>query len=235
MLSELESHHTTRLNQLFNEIVNAKTFESLLKVLVATSPFYVLVKKPLLADDHLHMKRLLLKLVICLTKLPDILTKGKNETIKASLRKLVVQNSRDSHGRTFLHIVVNEGVLLTDKGVPTIRLLLKCGVSVNAADSSGDSPLHLLVLRRRWCPDELIDCVGRLFLEYGAQLNKVNGNGEKAAQLWIKTIKQDLPEWLRNDTVVKLSRLSAKMIRAHQVPYNNKTLPACLHSFVEEY
>jgi len=217
MLSQLERHH----RPLFNEIFNAETFETVLKVLVATSPFSSTVRNPIRCDE------ILLELVTRLAQLPEIHTEDESGTIKTGLRNL-----RDSHGRTLLHIVMIDELLSNIKDLPMIRFLLKCGASVNAGDRSGASPLHLLTKKRGWFSDELIDCVGRLFLENGAHLDKVNINGMTAAQLWIGIENEDLPEWLQDETIPKLSCLSARIIRSHLVPYNKK-LPPILCSFVD--
>jgi len=127
MLRELERQH--------RPLFNAGTFETILNALVATSSFRCTVRT---ADVYMNT---LLDLVTRIAKLPEILTEGKNDAIKTSLRKLVIQNSRDSRGRTLLHLVLNKELVLNTKDVPTIRLLLKCGASVNAGDWSGDSLL----------------------------------------------------------------------------------------------
>jgi len=159
-----------------------------------------------------------------------------------ALGQLVRRKRKNSSGRTLLHLACEnpKGINL----LKTVRLLLQLDANPNAGDKEGNSPLHSLVQLNR----ELIDPTARLLMEKGAHLDRVNKSGKTAVDLWLEKhgsrkrrldegdqqgavgFKNELPDWAI-EYVPRLLCLSARIIRAHRVPY--RVAPVTLHPFIE--
>lgn len=81
--------------------------------------------------------------------------------------------------------------------------------------------------------DEVVDSTACLLVTAGSNLHKANHRGETALSLFQDSWRRfgkEVPDWSR-DEVAKLSYLSARVIRRHQVPYFK--LPISLQAIVE--
>lgn len=202
-------------------------YKLLWEVILATDRFY----SP--DTDRRHMKALL-PCVRHLANRPDILDIGGSRRF---LRQLIDQDSRDHRGRNLLHLECHDEAL----DLLTIRLLLQSRANANAGDEDGNGPLHLLAFKSHQHEDpEVIAAAARLLLEKEenpAHLDRVNGNRKTAAQVWIEINEIEvglnaLPDWLR-EPVPRLMCLCSRVIKSHNVKYDELKLPIALHSFVE--
>lgn len=166
------------------------------------------------------------------------ITKDRLKSEVCSLaRSRLRRNCRDSDGHSVLHDISFLCPYLVDEAVPTVRLLLKLAANPNVADNFGQSPLHLLAEELEKV--EIRDTAAHLLLEAGAHLDMVTDKGYTAADNWmyasnhagLNFIWNDLPNWLK-EGCKKLTCLSARVIRYHQLPYDASTLPATLIPFV---
>jgi len=228
--------------QIDNPLLNAQTFKLPLEVLVAANDF-------VLSDDesdsidsdnwsycytdhenHAHMS-LVLQLFAFLAGLPyEILTPA----IRQALRQLVLKNNFAHNKRTLLHMACENCYKAED--LSTIRLLLLSRANPNAADKYGDLPLHTLAYLRHG-EDDVIQSAAHLLVEFGAQLERVNDDGETPANVWIRRHKpeagwNDPPKWcLKPVTVPNLKSLCARVIRAQNLATDE--LPVTLIRLVE--
>lgn len=120
-----------------------------------------------------------------------------------------------------------------------VRLILQAGGDPNVVDANDDSLLHLLAANSLHSRD-VVDSTASLLMDSGAhlQLQRLNKKGMTVADVWHQQHDReasgwttDLPDWCQK-TVLKLTSLSAIVIRRHKVPYSGK-LPMCLQNFVE--
>jgi len=228
-------------------LFNAETFMLPLEVMLAVndfdSPKILLLVNDYDSSDshdsyhdsyHNNVDRYLdttLQLVAFLATLPNEIL---NKDLRESLRQLVLKNRLGEHGRTLLHMAC-ENCKVED--LPTIRLLLLSRADPNAADETGNLPLHALAHQHG--NDAVIQRAAHLLLEYGAQLERGNDDGETAADVWIRSRDQgarlnEPPEWcFKPATVPNLKPLCARVVRSKNVPYDELLLPATLIALIE--
>lgn len=113
------------------------------------------------------------------------------EMVKAVILDSNVQ-SRDSQGRTPLHIAV-----LAKADPAIIDYLISKKADVNARDKNGDSPLHIVVRNNDRASGEIL-------LAYGADVFYPNVSGESALKAALTRMggRQD---WVLNSNVIKSS------------------------------
>jgi len=225
-------------------LLNAKTFKLPLEVMAAANNFAFSDDDSHSSDsdssdyinalndaDHpnYHHIRSVLKIFAFIARLPHkILT----HVIRQSLRQLVLKNSLSATGRTFLHMACEYCIT---EDLSTIRLLLLSRANPNAADEYGNAPLHFLA--RLHGKDAVAQSAAHLLLEYGAQVERANNNGETAADVWtrlhdLEARWNDPPKWCLNPvTVPTLKTFSARVVRAQNLP--TRELPVNLILFVE--
>jgi len=237
----------TTLGESGDPLLDAKIIETSLELMLATDQFEMNDRKLLdVSEDwHIHCYMCsIFSLVRMLADLPELV----NENSLESLSGLV---SRDHHrhpkrGSSLLHMACQ--YLYSGNGLATIDLLLRAGADPNAGERNGNGPLHVLAELDEG--DEICDAAARLLLEKGSHLDRVNGEGKTAADVWIEKHahsggrkrrrsgeqearpKSCLPSWLRpDDPVPKLKCECARVIRSNGVPYKH-LLPPSLHPFV---
>jgi len=217
MMSQLEIDH---------HLFIADTFKKPLKFIVATKlPF------------HRHRcEDILLQFVAFLARNAKILI---DEEMKESFCKLLAQERRKSRAtyglKTLLHMAC-----LNPEDLSTIRLLLLSEANPNAGDDYGNAPLHILATQYRrlsGIDDEVVGSAARLLLKYGAHLCKVNLMGYTAAHIWRgeNYNLKDLPDWLREEKVKKLSCQCARVITSQNISLKGSKLSATLLNFVDAH
>jgi len=129
------------------------------------------------------------------------------------------------------------------KDLASIRNLLEAGADPNLVVDGflGNPSLHFVAgMRDR----KLSDIAGRLLVEFGAQLNKVNKAGKTALDTWIDRKKIESkgnngasigwsvrPEWCC--PLPTLLILAARVVRVLKIPYADGKTPIVLHSLIE--
>jgi uncharacterized protein len=100
--------------------------------------------------------------------------------------------SRDSQGRTPLHIAV-----ISKAGPDTVNYVISLKADINARDKNGDSPLHIAVRNNDRASGEIL-------LAYGADVFNPNVTGESALRAALTRMggRQD---WVLNSNVIKMS------------------------------
>lgn len=111
------------------------------------------------------------------------------ETVRAIIAGNNVQ-SRDSRGRTALHIAV-----LSRANTDIISFLVKTGADINARDKNGDSPLHIAVR-------ENDRANGELLLAHGADVFYPNVTGESPLRAALVR-RGGREDWVLNSQVIK--------------------------------
>lgn len=111
------------------------------------------------------------------------------ETVRAIIAGNNVQ-SRDSRGRTALHIAV-----LSRANTDIITFLVKTGADINARDKNGDSPLHIAVR-------ENDRANGELLLAHGADVFYPNVTGESPLRAALVR-RGGREDWVLNSQVIK--------------------------------
>jgi len=129
------------------------------------------------------------------------------------------------------------------KDLSSIRILLEAGAEPNVAvdEFFGNASLHFVAgMRDR----KLSDIAGRLLVEFGAKLNKVNKAGKTALDIWNERKEMEC-KWNNEETVrwnarpewccplPTLLNLAARVVRVHQIPYTDGRTPVALHSLIE--
>ena len=124
------------------------------------------------------------------TALTKAIASGE-EMLKAVIDDSNVQ-SRDSQGRTPLHIAV-----LNNADESIIKYLISMKADVNARDKNGDTPLHIAVRNNDRASGEIL-------LAYGADVFYPNVAGESALRAALTRMggRQD---WVLNSNVIKSS------------------------------
>ncbi len=113
------------------------------------------------------------------------------ETVRAIIAKNNIQ-SRDSRGRTALHIAV-----LFRANTEILAFLVKAGADINARDKNGDSPLHIAVR-------ENDRANGELLLSHGADVFYPNVTGESPLRSALVR-RGGREDWVLNSQVIKAS------------------------------
>uniref|UniRef100_A0A6E8VTQ2 Uncharacterized protein n=1 Tax=Anopheles coluzzii TaxID=1518534 RepID=A0A6E8VTQ2_ANOCL len=150
--------------------------------------------------------------------------------------------------QTLLHLAVN-GVTPVDDFhtddvcrfpcADTVRLLLKCGASVDVVDNDRNTPLHTLtstlqsaVLRM---PDPNVKTVVKeiteMLIEAGIHLDAVNADGLKASQVCVQSCVAAFIKSYET-RAINLRCLAARVIAQHRIPYR-KLIPRQLEAFVQ--
>ncbi len=196
--------------------------------------FILSAEKVHIKDDlHESYYRTLLKLFTMLSGHPEML----NEETKVLLDDLVTLERPSFQERTLLHIACNDNGTFAD--FATVCLLIKCGNDPNAGDSYGNGPLHRLFLLYTGEADEKWYSIARLLIDCGAHLDRINKEGQTAAEFWtkkrniFKCNKDRLPDWCYETIPSRLMCLSSRVIRSHKIHYTEETLPISLHKFIQ--
>lgn len=114
--------------------------------------------------------------------------------------------------------------------IEVIQLLLEAGIDPNAVDKDGNTPL-LMVAQWPYCFAFGTNGV-RMLLEAGAHLDQANNEGLTALTVLMRRQKNEPELYSLINHVLPLSCHCANVIRQHQIPFENKRLPASLETFV---
>jgi len=237
--SEMQSGATKIIEKLVDVVMdlpkddpffNSPAFETFFELVLMTDLYVTDGKKDVVVDER-HICSLCCMFGI-LSRQPQMIT----ENMELRLKQIVRRDSRDHYG--FNVLLTASCFYLWDETVPTVGLLLTLGADVNAVNIFGYSPLHCLA--EELDRGEIRDETAHLLLEAGAHLDMVNTNRKTPADIWmdesnragLNVVWDDLPGWLKEDCK-KLTCLSARVIRDHQVPYRGGKLPVELIPFVK--
>jgi Fem-1 family protein b len=111
--------------------------------------------------------------------------------------------------------------------VHTTRLLLQCGVDVNAIDAVRNTPLHIFAGNRSTEGESMLT----LLCDAGAHLDYVNALGEMPIDVASdSTVKQLLKSRMK----LSLKCLCARFIQKNSVPFHDR-IATSLVSFVEKH
>ena len=109
----------------------------------------------------------------------------------------------------------------------TARLLLDCGVDIDARDAGRNTPLHILAADGSEPDEALVD----LLCDRGAHLDCVNAMGETA--LDIASCPQ-MAMLIKGRMQISLKCLCARLIRKNGIPFEG-SFGTSLAKFVEEH
>jgi len=211
---------------------NSPGFKTFFELVLMTDLYVIDGNKDAMVDESYIQN--LCCLFIILARRPEMITEDMNQSLKQILRR----DSRDPYGDNVLLVVC--GLYLPEETVSTVRFLLKLGADPNVINVDGASPLHILA--EELDNVEIRDMTARLLLKSGAHLDMVNNERKTPADVWLEldreeglnVVREDLPNWLKGDCK-KLTCLSARVIRDHQVPYHGDKLPVELIPFVDKH
>ncbi|XP_075148071.1 ankyrin repeat protein mann-cup [Haematobia irritans] len=162
----------------------------------------------------------------------------ESRLVYLSVRKLVQANITSACTRdSLLHLcasrlnVIKSG-LLNDENLtvifpnPTvIKLLLDCGMNVNAKNEVKSTPLHIAAQ-----PYNFSNEIIAILLNHGADLDQPNKSNERPYTLISLNSTNTIP--LMN--YINLKCLAATIISKYRIPYCNQ-IPKCLETFVKEH
>lgn len=192
-----------------------------------------------------------LYLITIITKLEKQKTSDINEENLLEVYRLVYRLNQLSvrlrDDQSLLHLSVN-GVTPVDDFhtddicrfpcVDTVKLLLKCGASMNVVDAERNTPLHTLCSTLQTVAirmtDEDVKTVVKdlteIFIDAGIHLDAVNCVGLKASQVCIQA---SVEKFIRSyeERAINLQCLAARCLALHRVPYKD-IIPRQLEAFV---
>jgi len=128
------------------------------------------------------------------------------------------------------------------KSLALVRVLLEAGADPNVAvdELHENASLHVAAgLSDR----KLSGTAGRLLVEFGAKLHKVNNAGKTAVDIWIEFSETGdnwneeaggwsaRPEWCL--PVRTMLCLAARAVRVHKIPYTDGRTPDILHPLID--
>uniref|UniRef100_A0A2M4AI33 Protein fem-1 homolog B n=1 Tax=Anopheles triannulatus TaxID=58253 RepID=A0A2M4AI33_9DIPT len=152
--------------------------------------------------------------------------------------------------QTLVHLAVN-GVTPVDDFhtddvcrfpcVDTVKMLLKCGASVDVVDAERNTPLHTLASTLQMAVLRMADVdvravvkeITEIFIEAGIHLDAVNVDGLKASQV---CVQNTVAAFIRNYEMraINLRCLAARVIAQHRISYRG-LIPRQLESFVQQH
>jgi ankyrin repeat protein len=109
----------------------------------------------------------------------------------------------------------------------TVRTLLQCGADVNAIDTTGNTPLHVLASNSSICDETIL----QLLCNAGAHLDYTNALGETPIDTALNSNTNQL---LKTKTELSLKCLCARLIQKNRIPFH-ETVPTLLIKFVERH
>ncbi|WP_025771383.1 ankyrin repeat domain-containing protein [Thioalkalivibrio sp. HK1] len=159
------NNHTANVRLLLEAGANAKVIDGKLRPLTLAVAYY---------KNDPTIIRLLLEA-------------GEDVNAKMSIRGFddgVIVDSNDNERWTVLHIAAMQRN-------DSISTLIDAGADVNAKNSDGDTPLHLVFLKNEWDVDDVIDTIHTL-IDAGADINAQNNDGDTVLHIAARKGKADL-------------------------------------------
>ncbi|XP_065371653.1 protein fem-1 homolog A [Calliphora vicina] len=155
-----------------------------------------------------------------------------------SVRKLIQANITSAcTNDSLLHVCVSrlnviKSGLLNDENLnvifpnaDVIKLLLECGINVNAKNEVKSTPLHIAAQ-----PYNFSNEIITILLDHGADLDQPNKSDERPYNLIALNSANTIP--LMN--YINLKCLAATIISKYRIPYRNQ-IPKCLENFVKDH
>ncbi|XP_061389317.1 protein fem-1 homolog C [Musca vetustissima] len=165
-------------------------------------------------------------------------TAEETRQVYLSVRKLVQANITSAcTNDSLLHLCVSrlnviKSGLLNDENLnvifpnaSVIKLLLNCGMNVNAKNEVKSTALHIAAQ-----PYNFSNEIITLLLNHGADLDQPNKSDERPYNLIALNAANTIP--LMN--YINLKCLAATIISKYRIPYRNQ-IPKCLETFVKEH
>ena len=190
-------------------------------------------KKPLkqLIDAHRSHLSNSLHCLIKLVQITKCYEYGKtSRRLSALLQRLVQMNPRDDHGNNLLHKAVGNLVSAEILCIDTVKFFLNAGVSVNAVNNNGDTPLHRAVISKPNNRAELLHLSDMLtvLLDEGAHHDFVNNFGKTAMDLATSDEARRILSEKRN---LELKCISARAVKNFGLPYMG-VVPKTLERYI---
>ena len=162
----------------------------------------------------------LMKLVLMVSKL-NCGEDGKVSRVSHLFLKTVCNlNPRDLHGNTLLHKCV------IDHYTNAMKLLLKAGVNINSINSSGDTPLHLAVIRKDSV--HFLPHVLEVLFDGGAHIDFVNNDGKTPMDM---AETDEARMILSERRKLELKCISARAVKKLGIPYMG-VVPKTLEKYI---
>ncbi|CAH0724229.1 unnamed protein product, partial [Brenthis ino] len=171
---------------------------------------------------------------------------GNDEETTSAVRRAIfrLRNARLRSGQTLLHLAVDRRTPVDDfhtsdvcqfPCMRTSRLLLECGVEVDASDDSRRTPLHVALISYQLIPDErellreaVCGCVCEL-LSRGAHVDAVDAAGITPL---VAAIGGPAEALVRSALSPRLCCLAAAALARHGAAYAPDQVPRDLHAFL---
>ena len=159
---------------------------------------------------------------------------GKTLCVSSLMKRLCCLNPRGCHGNTLLHNAVEDHPYYFPYAVhiETVKLLLTAGISVNAVNNDGDTPLHRAVTCTFLKPssDEihLVTKMLEVLLDAGAHHDFVNNRGKTAMDM-AKT--DEARRILSEKRKLELKCISARAVKKFGLPYL-EIVPKTLEKYI---
>ena len=154
---------------------------------------------------------------------------SKTSCVSELLRKLLYQNPRDQFGNTLLHLTEVFGTELFPC-LDEAKLLLSAGVSVNAMNNDGDTPLHKAVKLLPISGEKIqfLTDMLHVLLKGGAHHDFVNNDGKTPMDV-AKTDEARMI--LLEKPKLELKCISARVVKKFRIPYLG-VVPKTLEKYI---
>ncbi|XP_026763058.1 protein fem-1 homolog B isoform X1 [Galleria mellonella] len=203
-----------------------------------------LVRALVLQDEYESNVRTALYLVAVAARLLE--NKNSDDETASSIRRAIfgLRNTRLRSGQTLLHLAADRRTPVDDFHTSdvcqfpctrSLRLLLECGLEIDAADDSRRTALHVALISYQITPDEreqgseavcgaVCELLGR-----GAHVDAMDADGITPL---VAAIGSPAEHLVRAALSPRLSCLAAATLAMHGAKYNPSQVPRDLHGFL---